>query len=332
MHAAYRWICGGVSLNHHTLSDFRVGHGKFLDQLLTRSVAALMHTGVVQLERVAHDGMRVRAGAGKKSFRGRLSMERCLGQAQQRVQRLQAELQADPAVDRDRLRAARERAAQESAARVAQALAELAKLEARKQAAQTGRKKEPRVSLTDPEARTMKMADSGFRPAYNVQFATDTATRVVVGVDVTNIGSDQGQMRPMFEQLHQRYARGPREYLADGDFTNLHDIDHLERAGVRVYAPPRRPRNPDRPVHAPVDRDTPATRIWRKRMAGEEAQRIYRQRASTAEFVNAQARNHGLRQFVVRGLAKVRTIALWHALAHNLQRMFSLTKSCQLAT
>jgi len=68
-HDAYRWICGGVQVNYHTLSDFRVDHGSVLDELLTDNVAALMFVGVVKLKRAAHDGVRVRASAGAASFR-----------------------------------------------------------------------------------------------------------------------------------------------------------------------------------------------------------------------------------------------------------------------
>ncbi len=82
-HFASLWLCGGVGVNDHTLSDFRMAHGEFLEGLLVQSVTTLLHEGLIELNRVAQDGMRVRASAGSSSFRREASRERCLQQAQQ---------------------------------------------------------------------------------------------------------------------------------------------------------------------------------------------------------------------------------------------------------
>lgn len=320
-HAAYKWIAGGVSLNHHTLGDFRVAHQDFLDTLLTRSVATLMHAGIVDLQRVAQDGMRVRAHAGRGSFRRRPTLERCLAEAQEQVQKLKAEVEDDPAASRNRSHAAQMRAAEERLARVTTALQELEKIEAKKP---EQKRESIRVSTTDSESRRMKMGDGGFRPAYNVQFATDTKTQVIAGVDVTNVGSDKGEMRPMHDQLTKRYDRVPLEYLADGDFAYGADIEYLQAAGTTVYAPPRKSPDSTQPLDTPRKGDTPALTAWRKRMVTPEAQQIYRDRASSAECVNAHARNRGLRQFPVSGRNKALAIALWHALTQNVMRTIRL--------
>lgn len=319
-HLAYQWLCGGVPMNYHTLADFRTAHGAFLDTLLTQGVAALMAQGLVTLERVAQDGVRVRASAGAASFRRRTTLEACLAEAEAQVQALRAELDADPGATTARQRAARERAARERQARVAQALAHLPALEAKKKPAE---RTKARASTTDPEARVMKMADGGYRPAYNLQFATDTGAQVIVGVDASNAGTDHGQLAPMVAQLEARHAEAPRATLADGGFATKEDIEQVSPR-TTVYAPVQKPKDPARDPHAPLPKDTPAVAAWRQRMGTPEAQAIYRERASTAECVNAQARNRGLRQLGVRGLAKVRVIALWYALAHNLMRAFAL--------
>lgn len=312
-HAAYKWICGGVSLNHHTLSDFRTAQTAFLDDLLTHSVATLVKANVVELKRVAHDGVRVRASAGQSSFRRRDTLQRLLEEAREQVQTLKAELDSDPSACRNRQQAARQRAAEDRQARVEQALAELAKIEAKKPAAE---KETARASTTDPQSRRMKMACGGFRPAYNVQFATDLDTQVVVGVDLINVGSDKGQLRPMHDQLRRRYGRVPQEYLADGDFESGEDFEYLAAAGTQVYVPPRRRPAADEPVAA-RSTDSPVIRAWRERMASPEGQAIYRQR-SKHECVNAHARNRNLQQFPVRGPTKAKTVALWQALAQNI--------------
>jgi transposase len=336
-HDAYRWICGGVNVNHHTLSDFRCARVELLDELLTDSVAVLVDKGLVKLERVAQDGMRVRASAGAASFRRRSTLESCLEQARTQVQALKGEIDADPNAGNRRRRAARERAAEEREKRLAQALEQLAQVEKQKNKKVVAKKEneteeqhkkrsEPRVSSTDAEARVMKMADGGFRPAYNVQFATTPESQIIVGVEVNNCGSDLGQLSPMLEQVEQRYEQCPAEWLADGGFARNADIEDAHRGGTTVYAPVRHPRNSSRDPHVALPDDSEAIIQWRQRMGSEAAKEIYKQRAATAECVNAIARGRGLTQFLVRGLNKVKAVAVWYALAHNLMRTVTLAQ------
>ena len=204
-HHGFRWLCGGVEVNYHSLADFRVAHLDVLDELLTHSVATLMEQDLVDLNRVAQDGMRVRASAGAASFRRRPTLERCLQDAQTQVQRLRDEVATDPGEASRGQQKARERAAREREERIHKALEPMPELEAKKTADD---KEKARVSTTDPEATVMKMADGGFRPAYNVQFSTDTNAQVIVGVEVATCGSEQGQMAPLVEQIHERYMNG----------------------------------------------------------------------------------------------------------------------------
>jgi len=329
-HVAYQWICGGVSVNYHTLSDFRTAHPDVLDDLLTHSVAALMHEGLVTLHRVAQDGMRVRADAGAGSFRRRVTLEECRSQAQEQVESLRQELEEDPGASNRRQQAARRRAARERSERIGKALDQVAQIESKKKEQE---QEKVRASTTDPEARVMKMADGGFRPAHNVQFATDTASQVITGVDVVNTGSDQGQMPPMVEQHQQRYGKVPDETLTDGGFAQLEDIDKVSSPamGTMVYAPVQKPRKAGRDPHQPLPGDSATIAAWRQRMGTPEAKQIYKERAATAECVNAISRNRGLRQFLVRGLKKVRAVALWFAIAHNLMRAVVLRAQVALA-
>jgi transposase len=173
-HDAYRWICGGVSVSYHSLADFRVEHGELLDDLLTQSAASLMAEEVVDMKRLSQDGVRVRASAGAASFRRKKTLEQCMKEVEEQMEALRKELDEDPGATSRRQEAARKRAAQQRKERVAKALANVPQVEAQKKAKD---KKKARVSTTDPEARVMKMADGGFRPAYNGQFAVDTKTQ-----------------------------------------------------------------------------------------------------------------------------------------------------------
>lgn len=331
-HVVYRWLCGGVSVNYHTLADFRTAHPDLLDDLLTQSVATLMHEGLVTLERVAQDGMRVRASAGAASFRRRPSLEACQQQAQEQVDALRAELESDPAASTRRQQAARQRAARERSARIGKALEALGEIEKHKHG--TEKKAKARASTTDPEARVMKMADGGFRPAHNVELATDTASQVITGVAVVNAGSDSGQMPPMVEQHQDRYDQTPEEYLVDGGFAQLDSIEQVssEAVGTTVYAPLQKPRKEDRDPHEPLPGDSEVIAAWRRRMGTPEGKAIYKERAATAECVNAISRNRGLQQFLVRGLHKTRAVVLWFALAHNLMRAVALRAQVALGT
>jgi transposase len=336
-HIGFEWLCGGVGMNPATLAQFRVAHGAVLERLLVDSFAAMLQTGHASLERVAQDGMRVRAAAGAASFRRRASLERCRAEAAAEVARLRADLEADPGHLSRRQAAARQRATAAREQRVAAALAAAEELAAKQPehrqeqdedppgpedgaAAERTAKPapEPRVSTTDVEARVMKMPDGGFRPAFNLGFASDPRSTMIAAVTLTNTGSDKGQLRPMSEWLAEAYGQRPDEHLADGGFAKLADIEALAMAGVAVFAPVPKPRDPARDPHAPRDGDGPGVAAWRERMGSEAAKAIYKERAATAECVNAQCRNRGLLRFLVRGLEKAKAVGLWHALAHNM--------------
>jgi len=329
-HIAYRWICGGVGVNYHTLSDFRTAHGARLDALLTQSVASLMAEGLVTLERVAQDGVRVRANAGAASFRGKDALAACLKEAQEQVETLKRELDEDPAATTARQAAARTRAAREREERVARAIEQREIAAARKTEGEE-KKREARASTTDPEARVMKMGDGGFRPAFNAQLATDVGSQIVVGVDTGNVGNDFGQLGPMLEQIETRYRRRPKAALVDGGYVSVIDLETAAARGTVVYAPTRVDKRSKHDPHVPREGDGPGVGAWRVRMGTPEAKEIYKERASTAECVNALARNRGLRQLLVRGIAKARSVLLWFALAHNMMRAVSLRASAVAA-
>jgi transposase/ribosomal protein L34 len=329
-HLAYRWLCGGLEPGYHTLSDFRTRHDDVLTRLLRDAVAAMMHEGLVTLDRVAQDGMRVRASAGASSFRRKASLAACREEAAAQVETLKSQVDEDQGAAGRRAAAAKERAAADRLARLEGAQREWAKMQGINAARPPSlRKKEEalRASMTDPECRKMKMADGGFRPAYNVQFATDAASGVIVGVDVVNDGADATLMPPMVERIDAGLGARPKAMLVDGGFAALEAIDEAERRGVRVYAPVRDAEKREKAGEDPYarqKRDTDRTAGWRERMKTVEAKKIYKERASTAEWSNAQARNRGLYAFRVRGLAKALTIAKWHVLIHNFQRLETL--------
>jgi transposase len=333
-HIAYRWLCGGVSMNYHTLSDFRMAHGALLDRLLANGIAALVEQGLVTQGTLAQDGLRVRASAGAASFRRRQRLDELQAAAQSRVQRLRGELEVDPGVADRRKRAAQERAARERAERIAAAQERMRERDAERQRRektnkkQVSKQKEPRTSTTDADARVMKMPDGGFRPAYNMQIVSDPKSQVIVAVDIDTSGSDHGLVRPALEGLRAEGFK-PSDYLADGGFTKNDDIEWAHAYGIRLWCPPAQSKHGTDP-YAPREDDKAGVADWRKRMPSDLGKQMYRDRAK-AECVNAWGRRMGLRQLTVRGKEKARTMLLWFANAHNMLRTFALRRAVDAA-
>lgn len=329
-HLAYQWLCGGVSMNYHLLADFRSQGGDKWDELLTQIVASLLAEGLVMMTRVAQDGMRVRASAGKASFRRRGRLESFLDEAREQVEALK-QLADEPSEELSRRqRAARQRAADERAERIEQAIRNCEELQTQREASakKSGRQPtEARASTTDPEARVMQFSDGGYRPGYNVQFSTTTKTGIIVGVEVVNAGTDQEQLPPMLQQIEERYDQIPQEALVDGGFASRDSIDQASQAGCTVYAPLKEEQKQleaGKDPYAKKKGDSAAVASWRARMGTTAAKTAYRLRCQTAEWVNAMARNRGLRQMPVRGQRKCRTVAVMYAATHNLMQALKL--------
>jgi transposase len=322
----YRWLCGGVTINHHTLSDFRSQHGAAWDELVTQIVASLMHEGLVTMQQVAQDGMRVEADAGKSSFRRRGTLETCLAAARAQLEALKQLGEEDPGELTKRERAARERAARELAERVQQALENCQELQQQREArGKTSGEavKEARASTTDPAARNMKFPHGGYAPGYNVQYCTDVQSGIIVGVDVSNHGGDAEEFPPMLDQLQERYGKTPDEGLLDGGYATKDTINAAAERGCTVYAPVKDEQKQQTAGKNPFEKkkgDTPAVASWRERMGTAPAQAIYKLRAQTAEWVNAFARNRGFYTMPVRGMEKCRGVAALYAVAHNIMQ------------
>ncbi len=318
---AYRWLCGGVGVNYHTLADFRTAAGPFLDNLLSRSMAGLIASGTVDVQTVAVDGLRLRASAGSGSFRSAERLEELYGAAKQAVTELRAEVEADPGSAERRTKARRQAVAEDQLRRLEEARRAQAEIEQRHQEhAREQRRKEPRrskpprASTTDPQARVMKMADGGYRPAFNVQLKTAVEGAHIIGVSVTNSGSDRGLLGPALDEIEQRYGVKPERVLADGGFSRKADVERLHALDIELFCPLPKKRSGD--PAAPCRGDKQGVLAWRKRMTTVEGQTIYRRRFAT-ERPHADMRNRGLQRLLVRGIEKAKAVVLWHVHAFN---------------
>jgi len=282
-HLIYRWLCGGVSMNYHSLSSFRIAHMAVLERLLAQGVATMVEAGLVSLDTLAQDGLRVRAGAGASSFRRRARLGELHAAAKTRVERLRAEVETDPAAGDRVRRAANERGAREREARITAAQERMKELEAERERREKTNKKEvakqkpPRASTTDAEARVMKMADGGWRPAYNTQIISAPGYQVIVAVDIDTSGSDRGLGRPGIETVH---AEGyePSNYLVDGGFTKNDDIEWAHAKDIKMWCPPGQTRH-GTDSYAPKKADGVGVADWRERMRGEQDKKVRRSTA-----------------------------------------------------
>ena len=323
----YRWLCGGVSVNHHTLSDFRT-NGRDFDELLTQLVGSLLHAGVITLTGVAQDGMKVRASAGASSFKKKETLEEALTTAAREVAALRKQLNVNAVKGQEKQAAAKLRNAEGRQAKIVEALANIAQIQTERDAARDNGKKlkPPRASTTDPEVRVMKRGDGGFRPSVNVQFATDVDSGVIVGVSVSNDQTDTRQLEETInDMLVRTEGQMPQKYLFDGGYTSKENITAVTNAGCEVYGPVKKAKNETIDKFAPRPGDTPEVIAWRERMRTDEAREIYKDRASTAERVNADMKaKHGMTQFLLRGFPKISSSVLLSVLAFNILRSISL--------
>ena len=342
----YRWFCGGVGVNHRTLGEFRVDHGDLLNRLLAQSVTALAAEGLIDLDMLAQDGVRVRASAGASSFRRRARLEQRIAEVKAILVELAKEVDGDPAANEERLRKRRMQRAAERLSRLEAAVAKVAEIEAQQPKSKSKeskskeskskeskpqatpcegeppetkdgkRRKEPRASTTDPEARVVKMADGGFRPAYNMQIASVAGEQIAVAVEVSTSSSDRGLARPMLEKIEATYGELPNQHLVDGGYSKNDDIEWAHGADVAMLCPPIINKHNTDPF-APREDDGPGIGAWRKRMQSEAGKATYRLR-SIHECINARLRQWGLVQLTVRGRAKALVVLTWYALANNI--------------
>jgi transposase len=322
-HNAFKWICGGVHVNNHTLSDFRVDHGEELDNLLTQTIAILMHSGLVTLKRVSQDGMKVKANAGKGSFKKAETLDQYIKISQEQIKSLNEELHNDSSACSARVKAAKKRAAEDRLSRLIKSKEELEKyLKQKSEALKRERKKlskkqikDTKSSTTDPETRKMQMNNKGYSPAYNVQLATDHKKGAIVGTNVTNNATDYGQLTPMLEQIKERYGRTPDETLADAGYFSHQDIERATHKNDKctLYVSPK-----NKDSHKTTKNKSKVIIDLEQRMNTPIAKEVYSERAGTAELSNAINRNRGLTQFFVRGLNKVKCIVSLFAITHNI--------------
>jgi transposase len=230
---AYQWLTGMEPINYHTLSDFRIKHKEALDELFTQVLGLLSAEGLISLERVMHDGTKVKACASADTFRREERIRAHLEVARQQVEQM-----GDPRLAEEvgpRVAKARQRAAREKQERLELALREMEKIRSTKSS--KAAKGEVRVSMTDPEARVMKQSDGGYAPSYNAQISTDAREKVIVGVGVSQCGSDYEELVPAEEKVEETMGSAPEQMVTDGGFVSRENILAMKGRGIDFIGP-----------------------------------------------------------------------------------------------
>lgn len=327
-HLAFKWLCGGISVNYHTISDFRKNNTEEFEELIIQIISRLIHKDLVSLKRVSQDGMRVRASAGTSSFRRKPTLKDALKLAKEQVSALKDELDEDAAACLNRKAAAKKRAAEDRLKRLTEAVNEhtksvtslaMSKKKHRKKLTEK-EKDEIRTSTTDPKARKMKMNHGGFSPAYNFQLAVDTESKFIIGSYITNRGSDYGELLPMFNKIKDKHKKMPQQFLVDQGYLDHQDIIKVQKSGCKVYVNPKESASKNKPK--PEEDNQLAE--WRVRMGLDEAKEIYKDRAANSEWANACMRNRGLNRLLIRGMNCVTSVLNLHVLTHNVLRSLKL--------
>lgn len=225
---AYQWLTGMQEINYHTLADFRVGHQKELDKIFADVLGVLSSEGLMTLQRVMHDGTKIKACAGSDSFRREEKLRVHLEMARKHVEEMGDPRGGDEVTPRRM--AAEKRAAREMEEKLNAALKELEKIRETKSGKEA--KAGARASETDPEARIMKQGDGGYAPSYNVQISTDAVEKIIVGVDVSQAATDYGELVPALEKVKETTGRVPDQMVVDGGFTSRSNIMELADRGV----------------------------------------------------------------------------------------------------
>src|SRR6185436_12066262 len=227
---AFQWLCGLGEINYHTLSDFRVDHDASLRELFVQVLGVLSSEGLVSLERVMHDGTRIKACAGADSFRREERLKEHLEAARKQVEAMGDPQEEEPT----RKQAAQERALRERQQRLEQALEEVQKV---RQAKGSQQKEQARASQTDPQARIMKQSNGGYAPSYNVQLSTEASHRIIVGAEVSQSGSDFVHLIGAVAQVEANLGKKPAQVVVDGGFTSGENLMAMAEQGVDLIGP-----------------------------------------------------------------------------------------------
>ena len=343
---AFRVLGAGNQPNFRTISDFRKIHLKTLEGLFEQVLKIALEAGAMKVGRVAVDGTKVKANASKHkamSYDRMKEKEKDLkAEVKQLLEQAEAaDAEEDAACGKDQrgdeLPAELER--RETRIKKIREAKRALEARAREKAAAEGAdpketkpKEKDQYNFTDPESRIMKGAD-GFVQAYNAQAAVEPDLQLIVGQTVTQAANDKEQLLPMVEVMEQQSGQRPEEILADsgyGSEKNLEALDSEENPERRIDGYVATERQSHGEYKEPCPRGPlpkGATRVdrMRRKLKTKAGKAVYATRKAIVEPVFGQIKQaRGFRQFLLRGIDKVRGEWSLVCLTHNLLKIYRL--------
>ena len=341
---AFRVLAAGNTPDFRTIAEFRRRHLEALEGLFTQVLRLARQAGAVQVGRVAIDGSKVKANASKHKAMSYGRMREREPELEQEVHHLltQAEatdVQEDARHGRDRhgddlpaelqrrtTRLARIREAK----RVLEARAKEAAAAARAPAPEEAKPEDKaQYNFTDPESRIMKGPD-GFVQAYNAQIAVEATTQLIVGQAVTQDVNDKRQLTPMIETVAVQSGDVPDQVLADSGYCSDTNLAYAVAHEIEAYVATQRLKHaaPLPPCRGPLPKDATLTDRMRRKLRTKRGAAVYRWRKAIVEPVFGQIKQgRGFRQFLLRGVQKVRAEWALVCLTHNILRCYAFTSA-----
>ena len=343
---AFRVLAADNQPNFRTISDFRKIHLKTLAGLFEQVLQIALEAGAMKVGRVALDGTKVKANASKHKA---MSYDRM----QEKEKQLKAEVkqlleQAEAADAAEDARYGKDRTGDELPAELERRETRLKKIQeakralqerARQQAVTEGSdpqqakpKDKDQYNFTDPESRIMKGAD-GFVQAYNAQAAVEPDLQLIVGQTVTQAANDKQQLMPLVEVIEQQSGQRPEEVLADSGYCSEPNLEALESAQnperrIEGYVATERQKHGEHREPCPKGPlPKEATRVdrMRRKLKTKAGKAVYAARKAIVEPVFGQIKQaRGFRQFLLRGLEKVRGEWSLVCLTHNILKCYRL--------
>jgi transposase len=340
---AFRVLAAGNQPDFRTVSDFRKIHYKALEGLFQQVLRLALKAGAIKLGRVALDGTKVKANASKHkamSYRRMKDDERSL---REEVRKLLA--QAKAADDDEDARYGKDKSGDELPEELSRRETRLQKIReakralekrAREEAEGDGKSKEEakgarpkdkaQYNFSDPESRIMKGAD-GFVQAYNAQAVVESTTQLIVAQAVTQEANDKQQVVPMVAAIRKQAGQKPEALLADSGYCSEKNLEHLEKKEIEVYVATDRQKHGEQKTGKPGPLPKGATRVdrMRRKLRTKTSSAIYAGRKSIVEPVFGQIKQaRGFRQFLLRGIEKVRAEWAMVCMTHNLLKIYRL--------
>jgi transposase len=341
---AFKVLAAGNEPDFRTISDFRKIHYEALQGLFEQVLQLALSAGAIKLGRVALDGSKIKANASKHKAMSYKRMKEDERNLRAEVRKLLEQAKAvddeedarygenksgDELPEELSRRETRLKRIREAKRALEQRIREEAEQagKSEEQAAKTKPEDKAQYNFTDPESRIMKGAD-GFVQAYNVQAVVEEGSQLIVAQAVTQQANDKQQVTPMVEAVEVQSGQTSEQVLADSGYCSEQNLNYLESKPVDAYIATGRQKHgkksgPCKPGPLP-EGATLVDKMTRKLQTKPEAE-VYAARNSIVEPVFGQIKQaRGFRQFLLRGIKKVRAECTLVCTTHNILKMYRL--------